>query len=136
MNYIFYYSLTQANIGSYSLLEQKNQEALIRKAEKPEEVTIVKPALTPTSPINPPKTATTGAMGVVIGLVLGLVAAFIVETFDTSLGAIEDVEETLGSQVLGVVPHADAKELIETLEETLPKGKESSAVMQTAYLVF
>jgi len=118
-----------------SLLEQKNQEALIRKAEKPEEVTIVKPALTPTSPINPPKTATTGAMGVVIGLVLGLVAAFIVETFDTSLGAIEDVEETLGSQVLGVVPHADAKELIETLEKTLPQGKESSSVMQTAYLV-
>ena len=118
-----------------SLLEQKNQEALIRKAEKPEEVTIVKPALTPTSPINPPKTATTGAMGVVIGLVLGLVAAFIVETFDTSLGAIEDVEETLGSQVLGVIPHADAKELIETLEEVLPQGKESSSVMQTAYLV-
>ncbi len=118
-----------------SLLEQKNQEALIRKAEKPEEVTIVKPALTPTNPINPPKTATTGAMGVVIGLVLGLVAAFIVETFDTSLGAIEDVEETLGSQVLGVIPHADAKELVESLEETLPQGKESSSVMQTAYLV-
>lgn len=41
-----------------ALLERKNQEALIRKAEKPEEITIVKPALLPTSPMNPPKTAT------------------------------------------------------------------------------
>jgi Uncharacterized protein involved in exopolysaccharide biosynthesis len=75
------------------LLENKNQEALITKAEKPEEVVIVKPALISTIPINPPKTVATGAMGIMIGIVLGLVFAFIVETFDTSLGAIEDVEE-------------------------------------------
>jgi uncharacterized protein involved in exopolysaccharide biosynthesis len=93
-----------------TLLEQKNQEALIRKAEKPEEVTIVRPALLPTTPINPPKTASTGAMGIIIGMVLGLVIAFIMETFDTSLGAIEDVEETLGMQVLGVIPQADDRD--------------------------
>lgn len=107
-----------------TLLERKNQEALIKKAEKPEEVTVVKPALFPTEPINPPRTATTGAMGLVIGLVLGLIAAFIVETFDTSLGAIEDVEETLKTRVLGVIPQADAKEMHETFKEKLPEGME------------
>jgi len=45
-----------------TLLERKNQEALIKKAEKPEEVTVVKPALFPTEPVNPPRTATTGLM--------------------------------------------------------------------------
>ena len=94
-----------------ALLERKNQEALIRQAEKPEEITIVKPALNPTAPINPPKTMATGAMGILIGLVLGIVIGFVVETFDTSLGAIEDVEETLGAQVLGIVPQADAKDI-------------------------
>ncbi len=84
-----------------TLLERKNQEALIRRSEKPEEVNIVKPALLPSTPVNPPRTAATGAMGVMIGIVLGLIIAFVVETFDTSLGAIEDVEQTLGIPVLG-----------------------------------
>jgi capsular exopolysaccharide synthesis family protein len=105
-----------------TLLERKNQEALIKKAEKPEEVTVVKPALFPTEPINPPRTATTGAMGLIIGLVLGLIAAFIVETFDTSIGAIEDVEETLKTRVLGVIPQAEAKEMHENFKEKLPEG--------------
>jgi succinoglycan biosynthesis transport protein ExoP len=103
-----------------TLLERKNQEALIKKAEKPEEVTVVKPALFPMEPVNPPKTATTGAMGLIIGLVLGLIAAFVVETFDTSIGAIEDVEETLKTRVLGVIPQADAKELYEAFKDKLP----------------
>ena len=105
-----------------TLLERKNQEALIKKAEKPEEVTVVKPALFPTEPVNPPRTATTGLMGLVIGLVLGLIAAFIVETFDTSIGAIEDVEETLKTKVLGVIPQMDVKELHESFKEKLPEG--------------
>jgi capsular exopolysaccharide synthesis family protein len=105
-----------------SLLERKHQEALIKKAEKPEEITIVKPALTPSQPINPPKTTSTGVMGFLIGLVLGLVSAFIVETFDTSLGAIEDVEQTLKTAVLGVIPHAEGKALQESLKEKFPEG--------------
>lgn len=105
-----------------ALLERKNQEALIRKAEKPEEVTIVKPALFPTEPVNPPRTAATGALGLIIGLVLGLIAAFIVETFDTSLGAIEDVEETLKTRVLGVIPQTDLEDLDESFQEKAPEG--------------
>lgn len=100
-----------------TLLERKNQEALIRRSEKPEEVNIVKPALLPTTPINPPRTVATGAMGVIIGLVLGLIIAFVVETFDTSLGAIEDVEQTLGMPVLGVIPHVDLRVMQENIKE-------------------
>lgn len=106
-----------------NLLERKNQEAQISKAEKPEEVTIVKPALLATDPINPPRTATTGVMGLLIGLVVGLIAAFVVETFDTSLGAIEEVERTLRTSVLGVIPYGDSKEIEETLKEKFPEEK-------------
>ena len=118
-----------------ALLERKNQEALIRKAEKPEEITIVKPALLPTHPVNSPKTVATGAMGIVIGLVLGIVIGFVVETFDTSLGAIEDVEETLGTQVLGIVPQADAKDIKDGLKEKYPEGIKESTEKQLVYLV-
>ncbi|MBW2032846.1 MAG: SH3 domain-containing protein [Deltaproteobacteria bacterium] len=120
------YNRLKRKVDSYNdmtaLLEQKNQEASIRKAEKPEEITIVRPAFLPTSPINPPKTAATGMMGVIVGLILGIVIAFIVETFDTSLGAIADVEETLGTQVLGVIPQGDIKSILESLKDTGPKG--------------
>ena len=118
-----------------NLLERKNQEAQIRKAEKPEEVSIVKPALFPSEPINPPRTAPTGAMGLLIGVVLGMIAAFIIETFDTSLGAIEDVEETLKTQVWGVVPQADVKELQETVKEHIPEGLTEFSSSQIVSLV-
>jgi capsular exopolysaccharide synthesis family protein len=118
-----------------ALLERKNQEALIRKAEKPEEITIVKPALLPAYPINPPKTVATGAMGIIIGLVLGIVIGFVVETFDTSLGAIEDVEETLGTQVLGIVPQVDFKDIKDGLREKYPEGIKESTEKQLVHLV-
>lgn len=117
-----------------ALLERKNQEALIRQAEKPEEVMIVRPALLPTSPTNPPRTAATGVVGVFVGIVLGLVAAFIVETFDTSLGAIEDVEATLKSQVLGVIPQTDPKDLLDRLEKK-GEGLTEAAMAQKVNLI-
>jgi capsular exopolysaccharide synthesis family protein len=118
-----------------ALLEQKNQEAMITQAEKPEEVVIVRPAILSTTPINPPKTVATGALGIVIGIVLGLVLAFIVETFDTSLGAIEDVEETLGAKVLGVIPHADYKDIILSLKDKIPKDVDESTLKKMLNLV-
>jgi succinoglycan biosynthesis transport protein ExoP len=118
-----------------TLLERKNQEAQIRKAEKPEEVSVVKPALFPNEPINPPQTAPTGAMGLLIGIVLGMIAAFIIETFDTSLGAIDDVEETLKTPVWGVVPQADVKELEETVKAHIPDGLTEFSSSQVISLV-
>ncbi len=73
-------------------------------------------------------------MGVVIGIVLGLVIAFIVETFDTSLGAIEDVEETLGLQVLGVIPHADDREIQGVLKDKHPEGIQEPSENHAGYL--
>ena len=118
-----------------TLLERKNQEAQIRKAEKPEEVTVVKPALFPTEPINPLKTGPTGAMGLLIGLVVGMIAAFIVETFDTSLGAIEEVEETLKTQVWGVVPQAEEKEIQGLVKQNLPEGLSEATLPYVISLV-
>ncbi|MDQ1331008.1 MAG: Polysaccharide biosynthesis tyrosine autokinase, partial [Thermodesulfobacteriota bacterium] len=85
----------------YTMLEKQHQESLIQNAEKIEEVQIVKPALEPSSPINPPKIVATTSLGFIIGIILSIVFAFLIETFDTSMGAAEDVEQFLGTHVLG-----------------------------------
>ncbi|MDQ5985432.1 MAG: hypothetical protein CSYNP_01142 [Syntrophus sp. SKADARSKE-3] len=95
----------------YTMLEKKYQESLIAEAEKLEEVKIVKPAIEPLKPINPPKIGTNTVLGTVLGLILGVVFAFLIETFDTSIGAIEEVEDFLGVHVMGVIPFVSVEEI-------------------------
>ena len=101
----------------YTLLEKKYQESLIKEAEKIEEIQIVKPALEPIRPINPPNTMATGVVGAFIGLILGVMFGFVVETFDTSIGAIEEIEELTGVNVLGIIPHVNIQDVKATLVE-------------------
>ena len=119
----------------YNLLETKYQEGLIQDAEKPEEVVIVRPAFEPSSPINPPKIGSSALLGAIIGLVLGLVFAFIVETLDTSLGAIEDVEQTLGLKVLGLVPHLDMKDIQQDLKSKFKGDITTNTMVREARLI-
>ncbi|MFB3925662.1 MAG: AAA family ATPase [Syntrophales bacterium] len=124
------------NTEVYTLLEQKHQEVLIKEAEKIEDVQIVRPALEPTIPINPPKIMETAVVGILMGLILGIVFAFIIETFDTSMGTIEEVEKFLGIPVLGVIPHIGTKEIRESLgEEYVQKigGKEDRITRLVAH---
>jgi polysaccharide biosynthesis transport protein len=119
----------------YTLLEKKYQEALIQEAEKIEEVKIVKPALEPTTPTNPPKTSANVALGLIIGLIMGVVFAFIMETFDTSFGAIEEVEDFLGVRVLGIIPQVSHDEIKLILQERYPKGVDDETIKKANRLI-
>ena len=94
----------------YSQLKTKYQETLIQESGKVEEVTIVKPAIVPTHPINIPSSVMIVVTGVIMGLILGFVFVFVVETLDTSIGTIEDVESLLGVPVLGAIPFFEKDE--------------------------
>ncbi|MEK7804753.1 MAG: hypothetical protein AAB264_03480, partial [Planctomycetota bacterium] len=59
------------NKEKYETLTTKLQEVLISEAEKVEEVTIVRPALEPRYPINPPTTGKTAVIGTVMGMIIG-----------------------------------------------------------------
>ena len=103
----------------YTLLEKKYQEVLIQEAVKVEEVQVVKPALEPTVPINTPKTGVNIILGMIIGLILGVVFAFLIETFDTSIGAIEEIEAFLETRVLGIIPYLKIEDVKEALKDQL-----------------
>jgi len=118
----------------YSFLSQQLQEAMIREADKADEVVVVRPAMLNTKPININMFRTT-SVGVIIGLMLGLVLAFLFETFDTSIGTIEDVEEFLQVPVMGVIPHIDLEAVAERLIEQNPQLEENPNVISSARLV-
>ena len=102
-----------------AMLKTKHQEALIKEAEQIEEVSIVRPATEPDTPLGG-ETLNTFMVGAMLGLAVGLVLAFIRETLDTSIGTIEDVEAYLGVPVLGVVPHIDSRETVQRILERRP----------------
>jgi tyrosine-protein kinase Etk/Wzc len=97
----------QVNTEAYEMLMRKRQEALIREADKVTELSVVETA-TQALPRHAPGRLLRGVVGLFVGLLLGLVLAFAVESLDTSIGSIEDVEQYLGLSVIGVVPHIDA----------------------------
>jgi capsular exopolysaccharide synthesis family protein len=99
----------------YTLIEKRYQEALIADVEKIDEVKIVKPALEQRVPINPTNVGANVALGMIIGLVLGIVFAFLIETFDTSIGAVEEIEEFLGTRVLGIIPFLKFEDIRDSL---------------------
>jgi uncharacterized protein involved in exopolysaccharide biosynthesis/Mrp family chromosome partitioning ATPase len=102
-----------------TLLRTKHQEALIKESERIEEVSIVRPATDPVEPVSS-DSLNTVLIGGLLGLMLGLVLAFVQETLDTSIGTIEDVETYLGVPVVGIVPHIDVRETVQRLIERRP----------------
>ena len=104
----------------YSQLKEKYQETLIQESSKVEEVSIVKPAVPPDKPSNIPSKLIVVGTGLVMGLIIGIVFAFLAEIFDTSMGRIEDVEELLQVPVLGVVPFFEG----ETSDKSRGKQRE------------
>ncbi|MFH1230441.1 MAG: polysaccharide biosynthesis tyrosine autokinase [Planctomycetota bacterium] len=88
----------------YSDLKQQFERARIAEGEKTSDVNIVNLALTPTQPIKPNKT-TNQFIGFILGLLLSLSAAFIIEHLDTSIGTIEEIENLVKLPVLGIIPY-------------------------------
>ncbi len=78
----------------------ENIDKTLPKDTVVEIVDTAQPGLRPVRPNKPVNIA----LGVVIGLVVGIGLAFFIEYLDTSVKTIDDVERTLQSPVLGVIP--------------------------------
>lgn len=87
----------------YMMFKTKYEEARILEAEKARDVTIVEPASLPSVPISPNKSFNF-MIGILSGLLFGLIMAFVTESFDTSIGRVDDIEELTKVPVLGIIP--------------------------------
>ncbi len=87
-----------------STLKQKYNDAKISESENVSDVTIIDHARSGSLKATSNRTTNT-LLGGLMGLLLGSAFAFLKESLDTSIGAIEDVESFLGVSVLGVIPN-------------------------------
>ncbi|MDP2942148.1 MAG: GNVR domain-containing protein, partial [Candidatus Omnitrophota bacterium] len=99
----------EMNEKAYRELEDRYREAQFAEAEEVSDVNIVDPASVPTRPVKPNRVLNL-LMGIIVGLTLSLVSAFVTEHLDTSLGTIEDVESVIKLPVLGVIPRLPIKD--------------------------
>jgi capsular exopolysaccharide synthesis family protein len=125
----------KVNADLLATLKAKHQELLIKSAEQIEEVTIVAPAIVPSAPINSPNTEMNLMVASLMGVFLGIVIAFARESFDTSIGTIEGIEEFLKVPVLGVIPQFDSKEMLEAARAALPADTSAPTVENFSKLI-
>ena len=96
-------SLNQVKKFRELLLMKVEQEKANSELPKTGLVKIIDKAEPNLDPVRPKNTLNI-ALGIVIGLVVGFGLAFFIEYLDTSVKTIDDVERTLQSPVLGVIP--------------------------------
>jgi succinoglycan biosynthesis transport protein ExoP len=125
----------KVNADLLATLKAKHQELQIKSAEQIEEVTIVAPAIVPSAPINSPNTQMNLMVASLMGVFLGIVIAFARESFDTSIGTIEGIEEFLKVPVLGVIPQFDSEEMLEAARAALPANSSESTVENFSKLI-
>ena len=88
---------------NYLLLSGKFQEARIAEGSIGSPIRVVDVASAPATPVGPQRHKTM-ALGALIGLMLGLAGAYVVEQFDETVRSPSDIEAVLGAPVLGVIP--------------------------------
>jgi polysaccharide biosynthesis transport protein len=87
----------------YDDLYTKLQEANISAGIKATNITVVSPARTESVPVRPKPVMYMG-FGLLVGIFLGLAAAYTVDSLDRTVSTPEEMEEITGRPVIGVIP--------------------------------
>lgn len=99
----------EVNTRLFLTFNERLEEMKLAEASKAGGIRLLDPATLPIEPIYP-KTSTNAMAGIIIGVLLGLAFAFVIESMDTSIGTIEDVETYVQKPVLGVIPFINVDE--------------------------
>ena len=93
----------------YSMLAKRYEEARISEVMQPTDAQVVNPAVAPRGHIRPRRTLNVAIAGM-LGLFLGLGAAFALEFMNRTIRTPEDVKDYLDLPVLGSIPDFDSVE--------------------------
>jgi tyrosine-protein kinase Etk/Wzc len=95
--------LSKVNADIYMFLLQKHEEARIVKASTISNIKVVDPAITPDFPVKPQKKKNL-LLGLLVGLMFGVGAAFFIDYLDDSIKDEEEARRALGWPMLALIP--------------------------------
>lgn len=93
----------ETNEQIYKILLQKSKEMELNIQIIGNNISVIDPPITPVNPVKPNKMLNL-MIGCFLGLLGGIVSAFIFEQVDNSIHTTEDIEKNLNLPSLGVVP--------------------------------
>ena len=106
----------QTNEQLYQALLARIKEANVSSTMVASNVSVIDPATLPYVPFKP-RTALNLSLAIVIGLILGVTLAFLVEAFDDTIKSTEDLEKSCHLPLLGSIPSlASTRKLTRSLE--------------------
>ncbi|MDR0298608.1 MAG: polysaccharide biosynthesis protein [Streptococcaceae bacterium] len=88
-------------------------------------VTVLSEAIADGTPVSPNKKLDL-AISAVVGLLIGIALALLLEFLDNTINSEEDIEKILGQPLLGVIPRIDGTDSISSSVHLAAVGKESS----------
>jgi capsular exopolysaccharide synthesis family protein len=91
----------------YDSLLQRLKDATVSAGLRATNIHLVDSALVPTAPVRP-RIMYNIAVGLLMGLILGVTLAFIQESLDTSVKSAEELERLIAAPALAVIPLARA----------------------------
>jgi capsular exopolysaccharide synthesis family protein len=94
---------SEQNEKMYGLIASREKEIDITGPMKTNNVRVLERAIVPASPVRP-KPVQNLFIGLALGLGVGIGLAFLIEALDNTLKTQADVEQLLGTSVLGLVP--------------------------------
>jgi len=127
-------TLAKEKNDTAALLRKQFQDVELQQQEKVEELTVVERAHSAKT-VPQPGRYYKALIGVLIGILIGAMFAFVLESMDTSLGTIEDVEQHIGSTVLGIIPHLEKEDVKERMDKDRVKALSPEDVDRFARLV-
>lgn len=96
--------LNKINENIYTLMLQKAEETRIAKAATVSNASIIDTAVTPKVPIKP-NTRKNILLGFLIGIMIGVGSALLIEHLDDTIKDAEDAKRTIGLPLLAVIPY-------------------------------
>ncbi|GAP18016.1 polysaccharide biosynthesis tyrosine autokinase [Levilinea saccharolytica] len=98
----------------------RTSSALLQNSQ---DLLVVNPAVTPTEPTGPGKLLVL-ALGAAIGLLVGIILAFLVESLDTRIQTVEQVQNLCGCRMIGQIP------ALRTADKSDPLASSDTAVQK------
>lgn len=118
----------QVNAELYAKLRGKHQEIQLVNAQQIEEIIVLDPAPIPHEFVQVVPDVLKGLISVLLGLFVGVIAAFLRESIASPMGKPQDIEEQLRVPILGVVPAFTEKALKAAARQQLGIGESEERI--------